>query len=106
MKSRTRESPVRQCYTYLKPGALAQIRNSKINAKSRFQDAQSLILLLQQNQNSVSEGSSPPPPPPAMDGLPCFNLRIRNPRPRNDNGIRRGHAMDIYSSHPTKRIQG
>ncbi|VFQ96231.1 unnamed protein product [Cuscuta campestris] len=74
--SRTRNPQIR--YKFLKPGDLAQIRNSRIKSKSRTRDAGTLISLLQENRHS----SSPPPENPTMEDLPCFDLRIKNPRPR------------------------
>lgn len=66
-------------YTYLKPGALAQIRNSKITAKSRIlNDPKTLIAMYQQNPSPEIEVSQPAP---TMEGLPCFNLKIKNNRP-------------------------
>ncbi|CAN4083791.1 unnamed protein product [Withania somnifera] len=62
-------------HTFLKPGALAQLRYSKISAKSRLKIAQSQFFTF-----SVVPSSDPLP---NIDGLlPCFNssIRIRHPR--------------------------
>ncbi|KAH6831598.1 hypothetical protein C2S53_010573 [Perilla frutescens var. hirtella] len=63
-------------YTYLKPGALAQLRYSKITARSRQNGARNLHALI---QLELSLESAIPPPHSsnlAMDGIPCFNLRV------------------------------
>ncbi|OIT03813.1 hypothetical protein A4A49_14567 [Nicotiana attenuata] len=74
-KSSFRSSSAPSFYTYLKPGALAQIRYSKITAKSRLHDSETQLALYQQIPRAVIDLST-------MDGIPCFNLRIRNSRPR------------------------
>ncbi|KAL8045959.1 hypothetical protein ABFS82_08G150600 [Erythranthe guttata] len=65
-------------YTYLKPGALAQLRNSKITARSRQIGAQTLLALCQLNLSSDSPFSQQQSPDFSMDGVPCFNLRVAN----------------------------
>ncbi|EXC01251.1 hypothetical protein L484_002813 [Morus notabilis] len=63
---------------YLKPGALARIRDSRISARSHRAIALSQIRL--------SPPSSPPPPTPGqlpvsvMDVFPCFSPRFYGPR--------------------------
>ncbi|KAL7103032.1 hypothetical protein ACP275_08G155200 [Erythranthe tilingii] len=81
MKARVRSSALGSpatpsFYTYLKPGALAQLRNSKITARSRQIGAQTLLALCQLNLSSDSPFSQQQSPDFAMDGMPCFNLRI------------------------------
>lgn len=76
MRSRKLTSSMPSYYTYLKPGALAQIRNSKITARSRvLSDPQNLI---QQTPSSEIQVSLPAP---AMENIPSFNLKIKNNRP-------------------------
>ncbi|XP_051125947.1 uncharacterized protein LOC127247905 [Andrographis paniculata] len=68
-------------YTYLKPGALAQIRYSKITARSKEISAQTLLALCQFDFTSGSEASQPRSEVGLdMDGLPCFNVRGRAKR--------------------------
>ncbi|MCD7472963.1 hypothetical protein HAX54_014407 [Datura stramonium] len=78
MRSRNLRSSMPSYYTYLKPGALAQIRNSKITAKSRLNDPQTLTAMFQQIPNSEIEVSQPAP---TMEGIPCFTLKIKDNRP-------------------------
>ncbi|KAH0718125.1 hypothetical protein MTR67_009659 [Solanum verrucosum] len=83
MKSKVRTRNLRSSmpsyYTYLKPGALAQIRNSKITAKSKvLNKPQTLIAMYQQTPSSEIEVSQPAL---TMEGLPCFNLKIKSNRP-------------------------
>ncbi|KAH0718126.1 hypothetical protein KY290_014716 [Solanum tuberosum] len=75
IRTRTSRSATPLFHTYLKPGALAQLRYSKISAKSRLKNAQSY----QHIPLSVIPSSVPLP---TMEGLPCFNssIRIRQPR--------------------------
>ncbi|KAF3625147.1 putative soluble starch synthase isoform X2 [Capsicum annuum] len=77
MKTRnSRRSSMPSYYTYLKPGALAQIRNSKITAKSR------VIAMYQQKPNSdIQVSQAAAATPPTMEGIPCFNLKVKNNRP-------------------------
>ncbi|XP_062106111.1 uncharacterized protein LOC133817578 [Humulus lupulus] len=62
---------------YLKPGALAQIRDSRISARShRF------LSIAQIRPSPPSSPSSTPVQSPviAMDGFPCFSGRMFGPR--------------------------
>ncbi|KZV55172.1 hypothetical protein F511_12759 [Dorcoceras hygrometricum] len=82
MKTRVRSSGFRSLstspsfYTYLKPGALAQLRYSKITARSKKIGSQALIALCQLNAASDSPFSLPHSTDFAMDAIPCFNLRV------------------------------
>lgn len=60
---------------YLKPGALAQIRDSRISARSHRALSSTQI-------RSSSPPSSPSPQPSvaAMDAFPCFSGRVYGPR--------------------------
>ncbi|KAG8385743.1 hypothetical protein BUALT_Bualt03G0076900 [Buddleja alternifolia] len=84
MKTRVRSSALRSpsptpsFYTYLKPGALAQLRYSKITARSKEFGAQALIALSQLNTSSDLAFSQPHSTGLAMDGIPCFNLRVKS----------------------------
>ncbi|KAK4360939.1 hypothetical protein RND71_019891 [Anisodus tanguticus] len=75
----TRSTTTPSFHTFLKPGALAQIRYSKISAKSRLKNAQSQFAIYQHIPFSGLPSSDPLP---TMEGLPCFNssIRIRYPR--------------------------
>ncbi|KAL0321131.1 UNVERIFIED_CONTAM: hypothetical protein Sradi_5374600 [Sesamum radiatum] len=82
MKTRVRSSGLRSptttplFYTYLKPGALARLRYSKITARSREIGAQTLLALSQLNPSSDSAFSQPLAADLVMNGVPCFNLRV------------------------------
>ncbi|CAN4078349.1 unnamed protein product [Withania somnifera] len=74
MRTRTSRSTTPSFHTFLKPGALAQLRYSKISAKSSLKIAQSQFATF-----SVIPLSDPSP---NIEGLPCFcsSIRIRHPR--------------------------
>ncbi|KAL8468971.1 hypothetical protein ACS0TY_031976 [Phlomoides rotata] len=77
MKSRVRNSGIESppsFHKYLKPGELAQLRYSKITARSKQIGAQMLLALRQLESTS---GSVFAPPHLTMDGPPCFNLRVK-----------------------------
>ncbi|KAL2483951.1 uncharacterized protein Fot_45395 [Forsythia ovata] len=89
MKSRVRSNTFRtpksrpSFYTYLKPGALSQIRYSKIAGKSKEVDAQALIALCQLKSSSESTFSQTNPTMDnTMEGFPCFSLRFQKNYPR------------------------
>ncbi|KAM4103670.1 hypothetical protein ACJW30_06G095900 [Castanea mollissima] len=89
--SPTRSEPF---HKYLKPGALAQIRDSRISAH-RTHRVNSLYLLSSSSSSSISlHRTTPPSSPPSSnaaaqqtpvtasftDGIPCFSGRIYGPR--------------------------
>ncbi|KAH7533064.1 uncharacterized protein LOC107408961 [Ziziphus jujuba] len=78
-RSHHRSSPNRTepFLKFLKPGALAQIRDSRISARSHR-----VVSLLQIRTSPPSSPPSTPGQPPAnaMDGFPCFSARIYGPR--------------------------
>nr|XP_009760448.1 PREDICTED: uncharacterized protein LOC104212793 [Nicotiana sylvestris] len=76
--SRSTTSPP-SFHTFLKPGALAQIRYSKISAKSRLKNAQSLFAIYSQQIPLITASSDPLQ---TMDAIPCFNSSIRFRQPR------------------------
>ncbi|KAK4398944.1 hypothetical protein Sango_1369900 [Sesamum angolense] len=84
MKTRTRSnilrspSPTPSFYTYLKPGALAQLRYSKITARSKEIGAQTLLALCQLKPSLDSAFPQPHSTGLPMDGIPCFNLRVKS----------------------------
>ncbi|GER52944.1 F-box family protein [Striga asiatica] len=65
-------------YTYLKPGALAQLRYSKTTARSKEIGAQTLLALLQLELSSNSAFPQPHSDGLAMDGIPCFDVRVKS----------------------------
>ncbi|XP_030927171.1 uncharacterized protein LOC115953577 isoform X2 [Quercus lobata] len=82
--SPTRSEPF-HFHKYLKPGALAQIRDSRITAHR----LNSLYLLSSSSSISIHRTSSPPssnaaaqqtPVSAFTDGIPCFSGRIYGPR--------------------------
>ncbi|KAL6567500.1 hypothetical protein OROGR_001168 [Orobanche gracilis] len=75
-RSPTPSSP--SFYTYLKPGALAQLRYSKMTARSKEIGAQTLLALCQLELSSGSAFSQPHSNGLAMDGIPCFSLRLKS----------------------------
>ncbi|MCD7472964.1 hypothetical protein HAX54_014408 [Datura stramonium] len=79
IRTRTSRSTTPSFHTFLKPGALAQIRYSKISAKSRLKNAQSQFAIY---QHVPFSGITSSEPSTAIEGLPCFNssIRIRHPR--------------------------
>ncbi|KAL1537328.1 hypothetical protein AAHA92_29857 [Salvia divinorum] len=64
-------------YKYLKPGELAQLRYSKINARSKQIGAQALLALYQLGSDSDSSLPQPLSTGLAMEAVPCFNLRTK-----------------------------
>ncbi|EYU27787.1 hypothetical protein ABFS82_13G124800 [Erythranthe guttata] len=84
MKSRVQSSAPRSppstpsFHTYLKPGALAQLRYSKITARSKKIGAQTMLALCQLKLSSVSASSQARSTSLAMDGIPCFGLRVKS----------------------------
>ncbi|XP_057507760.1 uncharacterized protein LOC130790749 [Actinidia eriantha] len=60
---------------YLKPGALAKLRDSRISARSHRTDLQIQISLRSPSSSPVRTQI-----PAAVDGLPCFAGRIYGPR--------------------------
>ncbi|PIN09628.1 hypothetical protein CDL12_17784 [Handroanthus impetiginosus] len=83
MEARVRRSGLRSptttplFYTYLKPGALARLRYSKISARCREIDAQTLLALCQLKSSSDSAVSQPHSVELPMNGIPCFDLRVK-----------------------------
>lgn len=65
---------------YLKPGALAQLRDSRINARSHRIDSQSQISLHRTQSPSSSPVRFPQPAQITSDSFPCFAGRIYGPR--------------------------
>ncbi|KAL6562250.1 hypothetical protein OROGR_003257 [Orobanche gracilis] len=85
MKTRFRSSAQRSptpstpsFYMYLKPGALAQLRYSKMAARSKEIGAKTLLALCQLESSSSSAFSQPHSNGLAMDGIPCFSLRVKS----------------------------
>ncbi|XP_065856862.1 uncharacterized protein [Euphorbia lathyris] len=73
MRPSSRSSPTRRTdsfYRYLKPGALAQLRNSKMSARSRKP-----ILLSHRIDSPLSS-----PQISAMDQVPCLQAKIYGPQ--------------------------
>ncbi|XP_076935582.1 uncharacterized protein LOC143602303 [Bidens hawaiensis] len=72
MNRRNRNRSTATYLRYLKPGALAQLRDSKINARSHH---------LRVTPSSPVASSPPRSPTTAVDaGSPCFSIRLYGPR--------------------------
>ncbi|KAK1439888.1 hypothetical protein QVD17_05712 [Tagetes erecta] len=86
---RNRSTAVDGYLRYLKPGALAQLRDSKINAKSHHRSSKSQIYILQSilSSSPVSVSSSGSPNSTDDAGAiavvdvesPCFTVRFYGP---------------------------
>ncbi|PON83836.1 hypothetical protein TorRG33x02_203870 [Trema orientale] len=87
---------------YLKPGALAQIRDSRISARSHR------VVSLAQIRSS--QPSSPPPSTPgqlsvaAMDGFPCFSGRVFGPRCPQRKKLVASKAVLFPSQNPSSPV--
>ncbi|KAJ9170074.1 hypothetical protein P3X46_018208 [Hevea brasiliensis] len=80
MKRRTRSLPRTEPYLkFLKPGALAQLRDSRISARSHRVNSLRLIPLHRASFPSSLSSNSEQPQVNNMDGLPCFLSRIYGP---------------------------
>ncbi|KAF3443686.1 hypothetical protein FNV43_RR13376 [Rhamnella rubrinervis] len=83
---------------FLKPGALAQIRDSRISARSHR-----VISLLQIRSSPPSSPPSTPGQHPitAMDGFPCFSGRIYGPRCPQRKKLVAAKSILFPSQNPT-----
>lgn len=81
-------------HRYLKPGALAQLRDSRISARSHRVDSHSQIHL--------HRTSSPPssPLPPQIDAFPCFAGRNYGPRCLQRKKLVAAKSVFLKSSSP------
>ncbi|XAR68099.1 hypothetical protein NMG60_11003109 [Bertholletia excelsa] len=86
---------------YLKPGALAKLRDSRISARSQRSD-----LLI---QISLCRTLSPASPPvnaqaSAIDGFPCFAGRIYGPRCPQRKKLVAAKAVYFLNSNPASPV--
>ncbi|CAL5403459.1 hypothetical protein ACSBR2_027704 [Camellia fascicularis] len=83
---------------YLKPGALAQLRDSRISARSHRTDLQIQISLCR----TPSPSSSPVRAANAqIDGFPCFSGRIYGPRCPQRKKLVAAKSVFFLSSNPS-----
>ncbi|MFS7998533.1 hypothetical protein Hanom_Chr12g01154991 [Helianthus anomalus] len=120
---RNRSAAVDGYLRYLKPGALAQLRDRKINARTHYRSADYQISLSRASPSSPAAvspsrslnaaGSTPQPDAAVVDAeLPCFSPRFYGPRcPQRkklmavrlfcsepSDGSGSGSAIDAFSS--------
>ncbi|KAM7492348.1 hypothetical protein LguiA_035269 [Lonicera macranthoides] len=81
LRRSTSTSSIDKAYLrYLKPGALAQLRDSRINARSSRLDSKSQINLRRTPSPSSSPLRSPDAGQAPTEAFPCFAARIFGPR--------------------------
>ncbi|KAM7498299.1 hypothetical protein LguiA_022713 [Lonicera macranthoides] len=83
---------------FLKPGALAQLRDSKISARCNRFGSQSQICLYR------SPSTSGQLPAGELDGLPCFAGRIYGPRCPQRKKLAATKCMFFLSSNPSSPV--
>ncbi|XP_042519261.1 uncharacterized protein LOC122093074 [Macadamia integrifolia] len=90
-------------YRYLKPGALAQLRDSKINARSQRRDLQTQIHLYRVTSSSLalSTGTNIQP---QIDGFPCFVGRTYGPRCPQRKKLVAAKSFYFLSSNPSSPV--
>lgn len=86
---------------YLKPGALAQIRDSRISARSHR-----IVSIAQIRSSPPSSPPSTPGQPPvtAMDGFPCFSGRVYGPRCPQRKKIVSSKSVLFPSQNPSSPV--
>ncbi|XP_010276112.1 PREDICTED: uncharacterized protein LOC104610941 [Nelumbo nucifera] len=94
-------------YRYLKPGALAQIRDSRISARCQRLDLQAQISTYRFTSSlssSVSTGSSIQAQIATIDGFPCFGRRIHSPRCPQRKKLVAAKSIFFLSSNPSSPV--
>ncbi|XP_059664481.1 uncharacterized protein LOC132310314 [Cornus florida] len=93
---------------YLKPGALAQLRDSRISARSHRVDSQTHIPL---HRSPSPPSSSPVRTANAVlaqistiDGFPCFSGRIYGPRCPQRKKLVAAKSVFFLSSNPSSPV--
>ncbi|OVA06607.1 hypothetical protein BVC80_1737g13 [Macleaya cordata] len=105
VRSVCKSSPKREegYYRYLKPGALAQLRDSRISAKSQRTDLQIQIRVassissstgINNIQNQIS----------SIEGFPCFSGRIYSPRCPQRKKLVASRSFFFITSSPSSPV--
>ncbi|XP_058755877.1 uncharacterized protein LOC131629093 [Vicia villosa] len=80
MKQRTRPTLPHHFHKFLKPGALARIRDSKITARSHRLNSLSQISIYRPPSSPPPPSSTDQPQPNSSEGFPFFASAIYGPR--------------------------
>lgn len=89
---------------YLKPGALAQLRDSRINARSSRIGSTQISLYRMETSSSPSTLPSPTTIQVQIDGIPCFAGRIYGPRCPQRKKIVATKSVLILCSNPSSPV--
>ncbi|KAK3014229.1 hypothetical protein RJ639_008162 [Escallonia herrerae] len=84
---------------YLKPGALAQLRDSRIKTKSHLADSQAQICLYRTTSQPTT-----PTQTASFDALPCFISRIYSPRCPQRKKLMAAKSAFFFNSGPTSPV--
>ncbi|KAH7662066.1 hypothetical protein IHE45_15G106700 [Dioscorea alata] len=82
-------------HRFLRPGALARLRDSRISARSPRSSSKAQLLL------PCLPPSSPSPSPDQIDGFPCFYVRVSGPRRPQRKRLAASKSIFFVASSPT-----
>ncbi|KAJ4975105.1 hypothetical protein NE237_000211 [Protea cynaroides] len=93
-------------YKYLKPGALAQLRDLRINARSQRPDLQTQIPFYRVNStpSALSTGTNLQPQIATIDGFPCFVGRSYGPRCPQRKKLVAAKSFYFLNSNPSSPV--
>ncbi|KAJ4981857.1 hypothetical protein NE237_032694 [Protea cynaroides] len=93
-------------YTYLKPGALARLRDSRINARSQKPDLQTQIPFYRVAMlaSTLSTGNNIQTQIATSDGVPCFVSRTYSPRCPQRKKLVAAKSFYFLSSNPSTPV--
>ncbi|OVA03377.1 hypothetical protein BVC80_205g5 [Macleaya cordata] len=93
---------------YLKPGALAQLRNSRINSRSQRPDLHSQISLYRSSSLLISSATETnfQTQISTIDGFPCFSGRIYSPRFPQRKKLVASKSVFFLNSSPSSPLSG